>query len=107
MPGKKGDYYGLFSAATLHEIKALALQEPATSRVIPNVNYIYCDTVNALVDFHEGKYNFPDKYGVLSHQVMAADLLGDYTFIAFVAESLKAPHTRLDISHNSHAIRKG
>ena len=104
--GKKGDYYGLFSAATLHQIKALALQEPATSRVVPNVNYIYCDTVNALVDFHEGKYNFPDKYGVLAHQVMAADLLGDDTFIAFVAESLKVPHTRLDISHNSHTIRK-
>ena len=38
---KKGDYYRLYSAATLHQIKALALQEPATSRVVPYVNYVH------------------------------------------------------------------
>ena len=59
MSGMNRTWCGVFSARSLRWIRALALQEPSALRVVPNVNYVTHDTVNALVDFHEGKYDFP------------------------------------------------
>ena len=76
------------SAHSLRMIKALALQHPATSMSVPDVDHVNSDTVNAFVDFHEGNYCFPERFGTLTHQVMPANILGDDTFIMFVAERL-------------------
>ena len=104
MFGSKGNYFGMFSAHSLRMIKALALQHPATSMSVPDVDHVNSDTVNALVDFHEGNYCFPERFGTLAHQVMAADILGDDTFVMFVAERLKVPSTRLNSSHRFRMI---
>lgn len=39
-----------------------------------DIGEIYHDTNNALMDFYESNYCFP---GMLAHQVMAADILGN------------------------------
>jgi hypothetical protein len=56
--------------------------------------------------FHEGKYIFPQTFGTLAHQVMAADTLGDDTFVHFIADAVKVSPTRLDTSHTSQEIGK-
>lgn len=106
MFGSNGSLYGVFSATSLKFIKALELQEPAISRTVPQVDQVNSDTMTALVDFHEGNYHFPDRFGTLTHHVVAADILGDDTFIEFVAEWLKIPCTHLHGSHSSQELRK-
>ena len=108
MFGKVGSYFGQFSASSLRPIKALALQEPSTSRVVPGTYFLTFDTLNALVDFHEGNYHIPvsERSADLAHHVMSADVLGDDTFISFVADTLKVPPTRLLLSHKCQEIRK-
>lgn len=78
MFGKVGSYFGQFSATSLRPIKALALQEPSTSRVVADTYFLTFDTLNALVDFHEGNYHIPasERFGDLAYHVMSADVLG-------------------------------
>ena len=109
MFGRKGDLYGEFCAASLKMIKALALQGPASGSgvVVPDVDHVYPNTFKALVDFHEGNYLFPspEQYGILAQQVMAADILGDDSFIQFIATHLQVPTTCLDVSHTTQEVR--
>ena len=109
MFGRKGDLYGEFCAASLKMIKALALQGPASGSgvVVPDVDHVYPNTFKALVDFHEGNYLFPspEQYGILAQQVMAADILGDDSFIQFIAAHLQVPTTCLDVSHTTQEVR--
>jgi len=103
--GSKGTFFGSFSAHSLRMVKALSLQEPAITRTEPEVEHVNSDTVNALVDFHEGNYCLPGTFGTLAHQVMAADILGDDSFVQFIAATLKVPSTCLDTSHTSQEVR--
>lgn len=96
-----------FSAQSLRLVKALALQEPASARSVPEVKHMNSDTVKALVDFHEGNYCLPDHdhYGALAHHVMAADILGDDSFVQFISASLQVPPSCIDTSHTSLHVR--
>ena len=58
------------------------------------------------MDFHKGWYTLPTKYGELANDIIAADILGDDTFISFIADTLKIPASRFDTSHTSQEIRK-
>ena len=105
MLGSTGTFFGLFRASSLSMIKSLDLQSPKTTRTLPDLAHINPETVNALVDFHEGVYAIPDKFGTLAHQVMAADILGDDVFLQFIGSHFRVPVTRIDMSHTSHEIR--
>ena len=74
----------------------LSLQGPSTLCVVPeHVGHVEPHAVQALVDFHEGLYQFP---------AMAVDMLGDDEFIGFVSEHLKGPSTRLDTSRSVNSV---
>ncbi len=94
--GRNGACHGQFSVVALRSIKALALQEPATERFVPDLYYINS----------EGTYHFPERFGALTHQILAADALGDDGFIEFVADNLKVSSSRLNLSHSTQAIRR-
>ena len=66
------------------------MQYPGKSRVV---------TVIALVDFHEGKYTLPETATVLKHQVLAADNLGDDSFLKYICLKLNVPFGRVNGSN--------
>ena len=57
-----------------------------------------------LVDFHEFNYEWP-KFSALAHELMAADYLGDDSFIEYVAVELKIPVGRLDSSNPMQKLK--
>ena len=61
--------------------------------------------VMALVDFHEGRYIWPDQIPVIAHHHVTADLLGDDSFLNYVARELKVPIGKLDSSNTITAIK--
>ena len=58
------------------------------------------------VDFHEFKYLWPDSIPVLTRQLITADILGDDSFIAFIASELKVPVGRLVSSNKAQNIKQ-
>jgi hypothetical protein len=72
------------------------MQHPEQCRVVPDVDFVRSDTIQALVDFHEGRYTLPDKFGTLAHQVLVADGLGDDSFLNHISEMLMVPVGRIN-----------
>ena len=103
--GTKGEYFGSYRAESLRHITALGMQYPSTKTQVPEADYVNLDTINALVDFHEGNYRIPECFGTLAHHVMAADALGDDMFLQFVSWTFEIPISRINTSNKSQNIR--
>ena len=57
------------------------------------------------MDFHECRYVLPESFTTLAHHVVTADILGDDTFLTFVASTLKVPVGSLNSSHRNQDIK--
>ena len=75
MTGSRGEFFGEYATSTLQKIPAFKIELPAASLSLPKLDHVDCNTLKALVDFHESFYKIPDKFIELAHQVLAADTL--------------------------------
>ena len=56
------------------------------------------------MDFHERRYVLPESFTALAHNVAMADVLGDTSFLNFVADTLKVYVGSLNNSHQNQDI---
>ena len=81
------------------------MQYPSTRRVVPKVDYCCRETIQALVEFNEGRYSLPERFGQLAHQVLLADALGDDNFVEETAKMLKVPVDKIISSNRPYDVR--
>ena len=82
------------------------MQLPTDVVYVPDVEPVDHESIRGLVDFHEFKYLWPDSIPVLTRQLITADILGDDSFITFIAAELKVPVGRLLSSNKAQNIKQ-
>ena len=97
--------FGTVEAVFIKDIMALDIQYPSKEVVVPEEPHVNKETVLALVDFHKCKYKWPASYTTIAHQLMAANFLGDDSFMEYIAATLKVPVARLESSNTFQAIK--
>ena len=103
--GKNGRSFGYYKAESVRQTKILGMQHPLKFRDVPHADHVNADAVHALVNFHEGKYRIPEKFGVFTHQVLAADAVGDEDFLQHISETLKVPVSKTNCSNRVQDVR--
>ena len=81
------------------------MQYPAERVEVPRVDHVSKEIIQSLVDFHEYKYVWPERFSVIAHQVLAADNLGDDSFVEFISYELKVPVGRIDSSNTTQDVK--